>query len=60
MSWAIHHDNLSFQFEAFDRASLTAVGSRRVNERCKRGLLALALNHPMIIRRGTALRLFLS
>jgi hypothetical protein len=33
-------------------SSLTEIGSCLVSERCKRGLLALALDHPMIIRRG--------
>jgi hypothetical protein len=32
------------------RSSLTASESCRVSERCKRGLRALAFDHPMIIR----------
>jgi hypothetical protein len=39
-------------FQALIGPSLTAAGSRRVSEWCRRGLLALALDHPMTIRRG--------
>jgi hypothetical protein len=41
-----------FGSELLIGSSLTAIGSHRVSEWCKRGLLALAFDHPMTIPRG--------